>query len=573
MSDDICAFCLGGSAEVPPFGSLKDAADLVKPCSTCSMITHRKCLVDWFNSIPALQIQKEYRNDAGDMAHRPADELHGEVPTPDVDNDTDNEPNIVNLSFRSRWFSVLSVSQNDNDRLNAYEPLSDAISVLLSTSCPQCKSKITFKMKQLPLLALNSIVRSSVSDLALYLCVFLGISGAATGIVTMGYVGLARCGISMLDALVPTSLLLPLLGKGAPGPRAASRRPWLLPSGPDSTERTLYMMSQFKFQHVPLLPVMLYRMRCLLISECFFGKSELKWQNWASEILICNYLSSLGDHVLVKQLYANAKRVVLGIANRKLSSRALYTGMLFKNINWWDPAVMVGAMIPARWIYDLAYRFTFNRAYFDLTTTIRPREIANSLPPAEMASLERLESTMAGLRYDLQRKIKTATKTVPGSKTVQLSSCAAKQAKLLRDDTLLKYVKTRLLYWYYRSKACLLHDFSSTLLSKLTALTSITTVLWPFLASDLGNVIYAVVLRRIPFFAKIDPDNVVLLSHLIGMFGVAVVKETFNLFLCQQKANQLSDLTIVHEVPAQTTRQLNEPPTPTFPGAYVANGQ
>ena len=52
-SSKICSLCLGSDTDIPPFGTIDDAKDLISPCSTCSIITHRKCLLDWFNSVPA----------------------------------------------------------------------------------------------------------------------------------------------------------------------------------------------------------------------------------------------------------------------------------------------------------------------------------------------------------------------------------------------------------------------------------------------------------------------------------------------------------------------------------------
>lgn len=566
MSDEICAFCLGGATEIPPFGTVKDAQDLLHPCSTCKLVTHRKCLVDWFNAIPLSQVQREYRDNtdappASDQAAQdPAD-----VQAENQDDDADNEPNIINASFRTRWFSNVTLYYDEEPR-PSFEPLTDAASVQLSTSCPQCKSTITFLMKQLVVLALNNIVKQSVSNMVLYAGVFLGISGAATGIVTMGYVGLARCGISMMDTLAPTSVLLSLLSKGS---RKSTSGNWPLPFNSQSgSEKTLQMMDQLKFQHIPLLPVMLYRMRGVLPLECLFDSTSMfPWPKRLSELLICNYISSLGDHAFVKQLYANSKALAIRALLGRATMRTLNPGLLFRNINWWDPSIMIGAMIPVRWLYDLLYRFTFNKSHFDLARSIRPRDITANLSFEDVTTLENLELKLAGLQFDLHLKVKAATKSASAYKLVHYLGCASKLLRLLRDDIFISYVKTKLLYWYYKYKACCGHDYSSSLLTKLAMMTGVTSLLWPFVASDLGKLIFSLGLLRVTAFARVDKDKLIFLSNLIGLVGVAVAKDVFNLYLSRQRANQLSNLTVVQELRPRTESPSEQPP-PNIPGAY-----
>lgn len=564
MSEETCAFCLGGTTEIPPFGTVKDAEDLIAPCSTCSLVAHRKCLLDWFNSIPASRLTRTHDVDVDfDELQRPGDAAANA--TEDPDQDTDNEPNIINVTFQSPWMSAAGLFVRDPD-YDVHAGLSDSRSVLMLTACPQCKCKITFCMKRLAFLGFNTLVRASVSDLVQYAGVFLGLSGAATGIVSMGYVGLARCGINMMDAVVPSSILFPLLSrKKSPAINAGS----LIFSGPERIDRALSIADQLKFQHIPLLPVMLYRMRNLLILTCFFNTSaRAALTNWGGELLVCNYLSSLGNHVLVKQVFLNLKVYLALVLKSPLSLKSYHLGKLFRNINWWDPNVMVGSLIPVRWLYDILFRLTFNRLHFDLTATIRPRDIANKLSESELARLEDLDNQVGRLHIGLRHKVKQAKKNNNGPKALQLVAGKLTLIRLLlQDDILLRFAKTKLLLFYHKMSACLKNDFSSSFLYNLAIVTGVTSVLWPFLASDLGKVIYKLILLRMLAFEGVDDDKVIFLANLIGMFGVALIKDGYNLFMSSRKARQLSQMAIVYTTPHTPATSS----TSNFPGSYEGN--
>lgn len=566
MNDETCAFCLGGLLEIPPFGTIKDAEDLFRPCSTCSLVAHRKCLLDWFNSIPPSKLTRSHGNvfDADNVERSTYTASPATSVTEDPDEDTDNEPNIINVTFQSPWMSSVGLFVRDPD-YHVHAALADSRSVFLLTSCPQCKSKITFCMKRLAFLGFNSLVRASVSDLVQYSGVFIGISGAATGIVTMGYVGLARCGINMLDALMPSSLLFPLLSKKKSIVGASS----LIFPSPEKLDRALNLVDQLKFQHIPLLPVMLYRMRHLLIFSCFFNNTaRTALSNWGGEFLICNYLSSLGNHVFVKNIYLNLKLYFWQILKSPTAAKSYRLGQIIKNINWWDPNVMVGALIPARWIYDLIFRFTFNRLHFNLTAKIRPRDIANSLSKDALYRLETLEGDLGATHFQFRKRAKMADKTVYTFKPLQFLSSKFKfLGLLLKDDLVFRYLRLKLLVFVYKSDACLRRDFSTSLLYNLAIVTSVTTIIWPFLASDFGKLIYRLVLLKILALDSVDKDKVIFLSNLLGLFGVAIVKDVYNLIMAWRKARQLSEMAIVYPRPNTPPQQ----PTASFPGSYLVS--
>ncbi|OBA20406.1 hypothetical protein METBIDRAFT_43575 [Metschnikowia bicuspidata var. bicuspidata NRRL YB-4993] len=579
MPDETCAFCLGDNTEVPPFGTLKDAQNMLLPCSTCSLVSHRKCLVDWFNSIPVAQISRNYNPDDSDAGDSLITDTFPRAPDAQpwvFENDVDAEQNVFDVSLRSRWFTVLgqyssgtaSPTGLGTDHANHGEnPFMDPDRVFLSAPCPQCKSKITFQVRRLPLLTLNRVIRNTISDTVQYSGILAGLTGAATGIVTMGYVGLARCGVSIIDAIVPVSLISPLFRRN---PLALDRlRPQSLLdllNGQLGSGKSSFLAHQLKFQHIPLLPVMLYRMRFLLLLDCIFRKNPTALMTeWISELLLCNYISSLGNHTLVKQVYQNFKTLVAKSATTRSSLPQL--GLLFKDVNWWDPAVMVAATIPARWLYDFIYKFTVNRLHFDLNASVRPRETANSLDPLQLSELEDLETQITGLLYCISQRVKHARGK--NHSFGSYSRLLKEFARLLRDRTAFKYFHLKVLYWYYKLKACMQHDYSSTLLYRLAIVTGVTTVLWPFISVDIGKLIYGLCILRISSFEHVDKDKLKFLSNLLGMALVALTKDVVNLFLCHQKARQLYELTVVTQRESKLEQQSSRTDSMArFPGAY-----
>lgn len=576
MADEICAFCLGGSTEIPPFGTLKDARDLVYPCSTCSLVTHRKCLVDWFNSVPPKLITREYTSASTGT----------DTPNENQDNsETVIDPieNTFNVAFRLPWFSVsrsgvgvgAGIGGVENDTIPQVHPnhseytLANAGHDLLRTPCPQCKNMIKFQIQLLRILSLNSLLRRTVSDTVQYSTILLGITGAATGIITMGYVGLARGGVAIVDALVPVSLISPIFQRRAGFPKLTPQRSLLaLINGLSSSFDPTFAGNQFKFQHITLLPIMLYRMRYLLIFDCLLPSSGRPLlQKWIGEILVCNYVSSLGNHTLAKQLYRNFNTWLARAAKNRLSLFKL--GLLFKGIDWWNPTVMVALTIPARWAYDLVYRMTANRVYFDLNASVRPLDISNHLTPQVLSHLEGLKSLLAGVQYNISQRLHKAGRPSKNHQNTNVIGLVKEFVNLFRDCTFYKLVRLKALYWYCKLKACLQHDFSSSLLYRLAIVTGVTTVLWPFVSADLGRLIYSLFILKIPSVAHVDKEKLIFLSNLIGMALVAFLKDTGNLFLCYQKARQLSELTVV------TQREESHPPrqsgsghAPRFPGTY-----
>ncbi|KAK7677810.1 hypothetical protein QCA50_019243 [Cerrena zonata] len=264
---DICSFCLGGEDDIPPFGKAKDAKELIQPCSTCTMTTHRKCLLDWFNSLSpdsikkvsyservaefVSQVQEERDHRRNQHEHELQEEetdngssnddddddreedfddqqnQHRRLPD-DWDNDLDqsdsdfddideereliarllNASNTVNdnpdnnatttidinisPALINRWFLSLASDIRLDLRGSSKKVPFDDSTILLTTPCPQCKSRITVCIKRSLLLTLASAFRGVINTGIQSFGVMLGLTGAATGVITLGYVGISR---------------------------------------------------------------------------------------------------------------------------------------------------------------------------------------------------------------------------------------------------------------------------------------------------------------------------------------------------------------------------------------------
>lgn len=563
MSSSICALCLGDETETPSFGTVKNAEELIMPCSTCSLVVHKMCLMEWFNSLPPTKVTRTFLEQA--PRRPPAANPRNDVGVfPPVDDELDLDDQGM-FNFNSRWGRLLVTWGSE---LYVYTPSVDMLgpgdnsSMMLAADCPQCKNKIVFKMSHSPLLALSSLVRSSIKDMVLYLGVFMGISGASIGIVTVGYAGLTRCGVNMLEVMVPEAILISLLRRktqtGPPTSLSAA-----VPLA-DRMDWDINVLSHFRFQLVPLLPLVLFRMRFSSVFGCIFNSTALSLiTDTFNEFLVCQYVSSLGNHVLAKSLYANVKHC-LASAWKSRSLGALGWAGLTRNINLWDPNVMIGSMIPARWLYDLLFRLTINERYFNLSMAVRPKSIANSLSESDLAKYELIESKLGRLQFEMCDKVRKAKRKskLAASPSPLVASIGHRLVELLlwfKEDFAWRWLKLKLQSFWFKSYACLKNDYSNSLLTRLRVVTGVTTFLWPFLAADVGKILLALLLRS-SWFLHVPKPKLILFANLVGMFGVAFVKDLFNLYLSNHKANNISNMTIV-------TSRRSQSSTPTAPGS------
>ncbi|KAF3986945.1 hypothetical protein FT663_04672 [Candidozyma haemuli var. vulneris] len=584
----ICALCLGDDTEIPSFGTTKDAEDLIMPCSTCSLVVHKMCLMEWFNSLPPSKVTRTFRDETQGVNRRAraptptnsdngsdnGNRRNGDVGVfPPVDEDDLDDQGMFN--FNSRWGSLLVQFGTES---YVYTPssemvgLGDNTSIMLSTDCPQCKNKIVFKMSHSSLLALNSLVRSSIKDMVSYSGVFMGVSGAAIGIVTVGYAGLTRCGVNMLEVMIPESILVSLLRKKTP-PAPGSSLSTAVPSA-DRMEWDINVLSHFRFQLVPLLPLVLFRMRFSSIFGCIFNTSASSMlTDVFNEFLVCQYVSSLGNHMLAKSLYANVKQGLVSAWRSRSLGLLGWTG-LTKGINWWDPNIMIGSMVPARWLYDLLFRLTVNKRHFDLSMAVRPKSIANSLSESELARYETIENRLGKLHFELRDKVRKAKRNsnFVGSTSPVITALKHKlltSSLIFKDDFAWRWIKLKVQSWSFKSLACLKNDYSSSLLVNSRVVTGVTTFLWPFLAADVGRIILTM-LSRSSWFQHVPKTKLILLANLIGMFGVTFLKDMFNLYLSAHKAGHLSNMTIVtsRERRPSTTTSPTPTQTASVPGAF-----
>lgn len=273
---DICALCLGGSSEVPPFGTAHDAQDFVRPC-TCSLVVHRRCLLDWFNSLPAARVSRASPADEDGLAI-PADGLAitADDNLANAADDAAFRTDATDDTFRSISSAFGGINFSGSVRVNmgvAAPSVLEAPGYLLAP-CPQCKQALYFRTRALAALGMVSLARAALTDTVQYSAALVALTGAASGVLAVGYAGLARAGASMLDALVPASLLGPLFLRRAPRARPFALSPpaW----------------DNYKQHLIVLFPIVMYRARLAL------SVVRSDWRDSAacalSEFWVCNYV-------------------------------------------------------------------------------------------------------------------------------------------------------------------------------------------------------------------------------------------------------------------------------------------
>ncbi|ODV79363.1 uncharacterized protein CANTADRAFT_51731 [Suhomyces tanzawaensis NRRL Y-17324] len=578
-SPKVCCFCLGGETDVPSFGELKDGEDFICPCSTCSIQSHRKCLLDWFNALPLDKLQVIDPQ----AVHETLTSRRNALSTNLADNQDNTTQIYIDLSpgLVRDWISQNLWSSSDNATGDVEAVLVDfsgsrALNtpvVFILAPCPQCKLDIVFSMKRSSLLAANTNTRQLLIRTIQFGGLFLGFTSAVTGVVSMGYIGLTSCGLKMMDCLIPGPLLVLMLTKRNVASSASSTYNTLsqLLLGNvnnyaiDNLEQALYkgLIDPLKFSRIPLLPIMLYRMRGSSLSECLFGKSkELKVSNWVTEFLVNGYISSLGNHELARIVLANGQRIVTDFTRDPTS--VLQGVDLFRGVNWWKTPNMISMVIPIRWAYDLFSRLVINKAHFDLTLSIRPREITNSLPPGDVEVLEELNDKLKELERRIQHErieVRKHLKISPGSHSLylHLKKRVLLLQTILTSNIPFSYVRLTLANWWYKLKACLVNDYSQTLLTQSTMIRCVTTLIWPYLSSKLGTVVFHTVLGRMVPVPNVPHEKLVLLSNIIGLVGVVFVKDLANLYLSYKRANQLSNMRILTSYSPPEKKDTSKP--------------
>ena len=137
-------------------------------------------------------------------------------------------------------------------------------------------------------------------------------------------------------------------------------------------------------------------------------EQDNKVNSLLTETMLLSYISSIGDHKLLKSLIKNISHQILNVIKTPSNILNIFNWKnLFKDINWYDSRNIISLIIPMRWIYDIfIYRLIFNRQYFNLIMKIRPRSIANSLTSKEIDNLEDLNNQLNDLKK-LHHKINT----------------------------------------------------------------------------------------------------------------------------------------------------------------------
>lgn len=551
---ETCSFCLGDENDVPPFGSVDDAKDLIHPCTTCKITTHRKCLLDWFNSLTSdkLQIIKTdeissflQRNNSNDdnSTTENAESRIFSLDEIEIGQSPSTTRIHINLSPQqiNEWFNNFTNVENYTFKDNV---------VFLLASCPQCKEDIIFSMKRSTFLSINSGFRSFISKAAQYSTVFLGFTSAVTGVVSMGYIGLTSVGLKTMDCILPESFLIKLLIKSKTSGNLLSSIFQQSNYPIDNLESALLkgLIDPFKFSRIPLLPIILYRMRQSSPISCLYSKDV---SSWLTELMINGYISSLGDHKFLSSVYYNLLSSITRMLKNPLKFWKYFN--LFKGIDFNDANNLISLFLPARILYDIFFRMTLNQLHFDITMNVKPREIANKLTQEQLDELEMLYGELNTLKLSLMKKPFQVTNWQDWFLEKKLYI-----TKLFKSNAIWKILKLKSLIFLKRMKYCIKHDFSQTLSYSSFTIRCLTTVVWPFLSSKLGQIIFN------SLNATENKDKKLFLCNLAGMVLVVLLKDLTNLYLSSKKSEQLKKLKI-HNF----ERDNSNNNTFSIPGDYI----
>lgn len=557
-----CCFCLGGDTEIPAFGSIKDAEDLITPCQQCLLVCHRKCLLEWFNSLPTDKIKVVDVKLVADGTVATHQDLHiGTAPATLRLDITIDALTLLNwVSGLSRFTTDIDELDDSDEEIPPYRealpqvpprtPLSSLLMVFLITQCPQCKSDIVFTLRRLPWLQAAQLMRVAATRFIQYLALFLGFTLAVTGVVTMGYVGLTSCGLKMMESVVPSSLLVGLLTRALPRRRGDPLGQWaqLIRGGTPNTGIDLLeqamlegLVDPLKFSRIPVLPVVLYRMRLLSLMLCLFGNgfdNPAPWQALFGEVMVLGYLLLLGDHELLRGVWANVARMVRDPAHARL-------GDVLRGINLWKTTNMLLMMVPARWVYDAVHRLTINRVYFGLTLRVRPRDITNLMSTSDAERLEQINGQLGELASHYHQLHKQVVAEAPRWRWAPhaVTARATVMARLVRRGFYQRWLQLKAAEAYCLLKATLHYDYSRKFAQSLASLRWISTLVWPYVSSKVGAAVFEVLVRWMG--PRVAHNKLGLLANIIGLFAVVAAKDVVALVVNWHKANQLLNLAVV----------------------------
>lgn len=560
----VCSFCLGGNTDIPPFGSLSDAEDLVRPCSTCSLTAHRKCLLDWFNSLPSDKLQVVEPSVAETSIRRNSEERNNDVRIGQEQDETRIHIHISPQSL-NQWISNLMnriresrIYHSPNEQTASVKSKDTDYVVVLLAACPQCKQDIIFKMKRSAFLSAISDLRTATTRSIQYTGFLLGLTSAFTGIASVFYVGLTSCGLKILESLVPTSVLIRMLTVSNPVTQRQSSALSNLLFGNSNAQATDNLeialtnglIDPLKFSRVPMLPIAMYTMRSSSLLSCIFPNSkELITNKWVTEILLDSYISSLGNHELAIKLFTNI-RSILSLASKDPLS-ILSCLRIFKDIDFTKPSCAIAFLIPLRWSYDFFFRVTFNTIHFQIAKKIRPQDIANTVSAIELDRLERFENEMAGVRSDFNNLLASSNgsanennkegKWPVVSKILNFLKRSLRVIKGLASSNILwRCFKLHVASRLFEMKACLRNDYSEAFLYRSIIMKCLTTVAWPFISSKVGYFIFKFLQSNL--LSNMPKERSMLLSNILGLVGVVLVKDCANLYLSGLKAKQISEI-------------------------------
>ena len=93
------------------------------------------------------------------------------------------------------------------------------------------------------------------------------------------------------------------------------------------------LIDPFKFSRIPVLPIVMYRARSSSILNCFIGKEQdNKVNSLLTETMLLSYISSIGDHKLLKSLIKNISYQILNVIKTPSNILNILIGRIYLKI-------------------------------------------------------------------------------------------------------------------------------------------------------------------------------------------------------------------------------------------------
>ncbi|ODV59214.1 uncharacterized protein ASCRUDRAFT_9611 [Ascoidea rubescens DSM 1968] len=549
-TDRRCWICLCSGDEPPPMGTRSDAHDWVHPCG-CSLVAHRRCLLDWFSEMDLKLRQDPDNNDnnrnnnananrndnAGNMEDEENEnefEINIEANLQDIiqgdQPNGNNQTTTLNFSLGSFFLRILGL-----DSLSTQKP-----QTIVDIRCPQCKDPIFITIPSSRLVSLKSSltqhIRKLIKNFSLIITTTSIVGGIYLGVTFI----LSISGYSTLDRLVPESIKLKIFNV----PFSPFYRNFA-----DSLDKNLVPFS--KVYLVNTIPIYMLTLRAYptsLTQEVFLHFFPFIFLNNTQYYPYNSYVNP----------FINVN----------------------KNVNWFksikqtfkekSPLRFLFFFTPLRYAYNIFFKYTFNRVYYKWVNSVRPCFIADriSVDSIREVEREREEETQylinkEEIEKNFKEEIKQKYQKLVENSGNRPNFLTIIYGKIMMKIKFLLFNPLLSIRWqrFKRELVCVSNnDYSNVFRYNSKFLTLGTTFLWPYFGRFVSDNLLAFIPNLNSFLAKYSetPDESSFVRNLLGCLVVVLLKDLSNLFFTYIKTKQWKKVDVLEFGSAKWRSALTE---------------